>query len=345
MMHRTSCYRMHLFRRVVVRKHGGPEVLELEDFGAQDIASIGPKDVLVRNSFAGVNYIDTYYRTGLYKKPSMPFVAGEEASGAIVKVGSEVSKSRLGERVAYFQGSRGSYASFTVVRSDDTHAVPSNVSDDVAAAALLQGCTAHYLSHDVFPVQAGQTVLVHAAAGGTGILLTQMCKQRGARVIATCGGDDATKEKAATMFGSVDHLINYTKEKHWVSAVRSIAPAGVDCVFDGIGQATFHSGLDVLRVRGTMVNFGNASGPVSPVAPLLLTEKGSITLQRPSLKHFMRDENREGQRRVADVFQKLAQSELMVHLGKTFSLAQARDAHEYLEGRHSSGKLLLNCQE
>lgn len=326
----------------MVREHGGPDKLLVEDFTAKDLV-VGPDDVLVRNSFAGLNFIDTYYRSGLYKKPALPFVCGEEGSGAVVKVGSRVPKELLGQRVAYFACSSGSYSSFTTVPYRDAFPIPVGVRDDIAAASMLQGCTAHYLTESVYPVQRGDVVLVHAAAGGTGLLVSQMCKRRGATVIGTCGG--AEKASIARSIGRVDYIVDYKEDHDWLRRVKEICPDGVHCVYDGVGKATFLQSLGALRRRGTMASFGNASGAVEPISPLLLTQHGSITLQRPTLRDFASHENNEVQQRVRDVFAGIDKGDLTVLIGKVFPLQDVRDAHEYLEERHSHGKLLINCQE
>lgn len=358
----TRVSRMHLFRRVMVREFGGPQHLLVEDFHAKDLA-VGHDEVLVRNSFAGVNFIDAYYRSGLYKKPQgLPLCLGEEGAGAIMKVGSSVDPKRLSQRVAYFTTVSGSYSSFVTLKADDAFPIPDAVSDATAAAVMLQGCTAHYLCNSVrgFPVGKGDVVLIHAAAGGTGLLLSQMCKANGALVIGTCGG--AEKAKIATRIGKVDVVIDYnaqtpanSSEKAaapWVAQVRQEAHRlsqgsrdACDIVFDGVGLRTFYDSLGCLRTRGSMVSFGNASGPVPAISPLTLTQYGSVSLHRPSLKHFSSHAGGEIETRVADVFQMIANESLHVSVGKVFPMHNARDAHEFLEGRLSNGKVLLNCQE
>jgi NADPH:quinone reductase len=343
MLRASAIKRLHLFRRAVVREYGAIDKISVEDFTASDLI-VGPNDVLVRNSYAGVNFIDTYFRTGLYKKPALPYVVGEEGSGAIVKVGENVSKQRLGQRVAYFAGSSGSYSSFSTVSHQDAYPIPDGVADDVAAAAMLQGCTAHYLTESVYPIRPGDVVLVHAAAGGTGMLLTQMAKRRGAIVVGTCGG--AAKAAISRSFQSVDHIIDYQQNGgDWVSRVRELFPDGVHCVYDGVGKSTFLQSLKSLRRRGTLATFGNASGPIDPIAPLILSQHGSIILQRPTLKDFALHENNEAEGRVEDVMRSIQRGELKVTVGKVFPLQRSQDAHQYLEERHSHGKILINCQE
>lgn len=330
---------MHaLVRCVKVAAIGGPEVLQVADYPIADV-KLQPDQVLIRNSFAGLNFIDTYYRSGLYPKP-LPYVAGDEGCGAIVKCGDAVDKSRLSTRVAYFR-SQGSYSSFVIAQAADVFPVPDSVADDTAAAVMLQGCTAHYLATSCYRVTAQDTVLIHAAAGGTGLILSQICKIFGARVIGTCGGPE--KAELAKAVGKADEVVDYNAVADWPSAVRQIVPEGVNVVFDGVGKATFEKSLTVLRKRGTMITFGNASGPVDPIAPLTLTKFGSITLQRPSLKDYSAPG--EIDERVADLFRWIAEGKLQVLIGKAFKLDQAAEAHQYLTGRQSTGKVLLNCQE
>lgn len=340
MLRRTPSLTMSaLVRCVQVAAYGGPEVLQVTNYPITDV-QLKPTEVLIRNSFAGLNFIDTYFRSGLYQKEKLPYIAGDEGSGAIIKCGEGVDKARLGTRVAYFR-SQGSYSSFVVANAADAFVIPDGLADDVAAAALLQGCTAHYLCTSCYVVGPGDTVLVHAAAGGTGLLLTQMCKLKGATVIGTCGGPE--KAELAQRVGKVDHIIDYNATPDWAAAVRTIVRDGVHVVFDGVGKSTFEKGLGVLRRRGSMITFGNASGPVDPVAPLTLTKYGSITLQRPTLKDYSAPGEIEA--RVADVFGWLASKKLEVVIGKEFKLDDAAESHRYLMGRNSVGKVVINCQE
>ena len=339
-MRRSASLLYHLFRRVEVSQYGDASVLRVTP---HDVASIKLADdeVLVRNSFAGVNYLDVYHRTGLYKSSAPPFGAGAEGCGAVVKAQGGAADKLLGRRVAYFRCLSGSYAAFTTAKVGDVFPVPDSVADDAAASLMLQGCTAHYLTRSCFEVKPGSVVLIHAAAGGTGLLISQMVKAFGGTAIGTCGGP--AKAALAKSVGKCDVVIDYTATPAWEVEVRRLYPDGINAVFDGVGKSTFLGGLAVLRPRGSMITFGNASGPVDPISPLLLTKHGSITLQRPTLAHFSAPG--EIDERVAEIFSLVASGQLTPTIGKVFSLQKACEAHQYLEGRSSTGKILLNCQE
>ncbi|KAL7697168.1 quinone oxidoreductase [Lotmaria passim] len=342
-MRATAARLKPFFRRVRVHAYGGPAALSVDDFEPAKDLVVGPSEVLVRNAYAGVNFIDTYYRSGLYKKPTMPYVVGEEGAGAVMKVGEKVPKTLLGRRVAYFSGvaSTGSYASFTVVNVAAIREIPDGVSDQEAAAVMCQGLTAHYLTDSSYPCAPGSTVVVHAAAGGTGLLVCQMAKLRGARVIGVCGG--AAKAELAKRVGRADVVVDHVATPDWVAAVRAAAPAaGVDAVFDGVGQSTFAGSLSLLRKRGYMISFGNASGAVAPISPLELLRAGSVYLQRPTLSDFMLTPE-EADRRVKDVFGWIASKQLTLTIGRVYALKEAVQAHIDLESRNTTGKLLLNC--
>ncbi|CAD2222665.1 Alcohol dehydrogenase GroES-like domain/Zinc-binding dehydrogenase, putative [Angomonas deanei] len=326
-----------IFRRVRIAEHGGPEVMKIEEF-QPNILAPKPGQVVVRNSFAGVNFIDTYFRSGMNKKPVMPYTPGEEGAGAIVQVGDDSLKHLLGQRVAYY-GGEGSYSSFTVVPTGALVEIPEGLADKEAAAVACQGFTAHYLTHDSFVCAPGTVVLLHGAAGGTGLLLSQMAKLRGATVIGVCGG--AEKAALAQSVGRCDHVIDYTSEPDWPAAVRRLFPDGVHAVYDGVGKSTFQGSLSVLRRHGYMISFGNASGAVPPVAPLELT--GSIFLQRPKLGDYMVTEE-ERKKRQDDVFGWMKEKQLTVEIGKIFTLETAKEAHDLLEGKGSTGKLLIDCR-
>lgn len=332
-------------RSIVVAANGGPSALQLQSTPLEPFAaSLAADEVLVKTSFVGINFIDTYHRSGLYPPPRpFPFTLGSEASGSIVGVGSGVDTSKVGSRVAFFTTSTGAYANYVKVKALDAFPVPDGVGDDVAAAVMLQGCTAHYLCHSCRDVSKKDTVLVHASAGGTGLLLSQLCKAKGATVIGTCGSD--AKVELSTTVGRCDHVINYTTTPEWWTEVRKLAPSGVDAVFDGVGSTTFLKSLEVLKPRGDMISFGNASGAVDPIAPLLLTKYGSLRLQRPKLGDFASHEGGEIEGRVADLFRLMSEGRLAVTIGRTFALEEAAAAHEYLEGRGSTGKVLLRVAD
>lgn len=316
---------------VVIERTGGPEVLTLREVPDP---RPGPGEVLVRVTAAGINFIDTYHRTGLYPL-DLPFVPGLEGAGEVVAVGEGVSELAVGDRVAW-QDVRGSYAPLLAVPAGRAVPIPDGVSDEQAAAVLLQGVTAHYLVFDTFPLQAGQRCLIHAAAGGVGRLLVQMAKRIGAEVFATAGG--AEKCQLAASAGA-DHVIDY-RERDFAAAVEEIAgPRPLHVVYDGVGKATFEGGLSLLRPRGMMVTFGNASGPPDPVSPLQLMREGSLYLTRPTLFHYA-STTAELRARAAHVFQMVSEG-LEVLVGLRLPLREAAAAHRALEGRETVGKVLL----
>jgi NADPH2:quinone reductase len=319
-------------KAIQVQKPGGPEALTLVDL---PVPKPKPNEAVVKIAAAGVNFIDVYFREGRYPSP-LPFVDGQEAAGTVSAVGSEVKSLKSGDRVAY-TSALGAYAEYAAVPADRLVRVPAGINDQQAAGAMLQGMTAHYLLYSVYPVKQGDTVLVHAAAGGMGLLLTQMAKNIGARVIGTAGSEE--KVKLAREAGA-DDVINYSTHDFEAETKRLTANKGVDAVYDGVGKTTFDKSLGVLRPRGYMVLFGGASGPVPPIDPLRLTQRGSIFLARPSLAHFIATREELGQR-AGDVLGWIAAGKLKVRIGHTYSLADAQQAHRDLEGRKTTGKLLL----
>lgn len=314
---------------------GGPDQLVLDD-----VSVPAPKanEVTVELHAAGVNYIDTYHRTGLYKLP-LPAVIGREGAGVIVAAGSAVSGLAVGDRVVFFAAN--AYSTHVNV---DAGAVVKIANDAMsfrdAAAVHLQGLTAHAFTTDVYRVKAGDFVLIHAAAGGTGNLMLQMCKIRGATVIATVGS--AAKADLAKSAGA-DHVINYNEQDFKAEVSRITNGVGVHAVFDGVGAATFDGSLKSLRKRGTMVTFGNASGAVPPVEPLTLTTHGSIFLARPTVAHFV-EQRAELEQRVADIHGWMLEGKLKLRIAKEFPLAEAKQAHEALESRQFAGKILLQIK-
>lgn len=319
-------------KAIVVRRYGGPEQLELAQM---EVPTLGPGEAVVEVRAAGVNYIDTYHRTGLYPADP-PFVPGMEGAGVVAAVGSGVTEVAVGDRVAWAM-TRGSYAQFAIVPAWRLIRLPEQVSFDLAAAATLQGMTAHYLTHSTYPLQPGDTALIHAAAGGTGLLVVQMAKMRGARVLGTT----STPEKAAlAREAGCDEVILYTEEDFAAEAKRLTGGRGVDVVYDSVGAATFDKSLDALRPRGMMVSFGNASGPVPPFSPLVLSQKGSLFLTRPTLAHYAATRE-EMLARGRDVLSWVASGRLKVWIHKIYPLAEAAQAHRDLEGRKTTGKLLL----
>jgi NADPH2:quinone reductase len=319
-------------RAIQVTSHGGPEVLLLADI---DVPAPGPGQVLVDVAACGVNYIDTYHRSGLYPM-KLPLVLGQEGAGRITAVGEGVSDLRVGDRVAWAAGP-GSYAEHVLVDAARAVPVPEGMPDDVAAAIPLQGMTAHYLAVSTYPVQAGDTVIVHAAAGGVGLLLTQIVKLRGGRVIATV----STEEKAELARGAgADEVVRYDQVDFAAEARRLTGGRGVAAVYDGVGRTTFDGSLASLRTRGMMVLYGASSGPVPPIDPQRLNAAGSLFLTRPSLPHYTLDRE-ELLRRANDLFGWIAAGQLDVRIGARYALGDARQAHEDLQGRRTTGKLLL----
>jgi NADPH:quinone reductase len=311
---------------------GGPEVLQVADV-PDPIAGTG--EVLVDVAAAGVNFIDTYQRSGLYPG-RLPMTLGMEGAGTITAVGPQVPDFRVGDRVAWCDV-LGSYAQRAALPAARLVLVPRDVDLVDAAAVMLQGLTAHYLTRDTFGLQAGQRCLIHAGAGGVGQLLIQLAKRLGAEVFTTVG--DHAKAELARQAGA-DHVIEY-RESDFGDAVEQLAgPKALDVVYDGVGRSTFERGLELLRPRGMMVTFGNASGPVEPIAPLRLSQLGSLFLTRPMLAHYVAD-TEELRARAADVLDWVATGDLRVRIGERFPLAEAAEAHRRLEGRTTSGKVLL----
>jgi NADPH2:quinone reductase len=290
---------------------------------------------LVKLSAAGVNFIDVYFREGRYKAQT-PFVLGQEGAGIVTAVGAEAKSVKVGDRVAW-AGPLGSYAEYAAMPADRLVVVPDGVSEQQAAAAMLQGMTAHYLSHDTFPLKAGQTALVHAAAGGVGLLLVQMAHNIGARVIATV----STKEKAElARAAGADEVILYAQADFEAEARRLTGGKGVDIVYDSVGKTTFEKGLNVLRPRGMMVLFGGSSGAVPPFDLIALSQKGSLYLTRPSLGNYVATRD-ELVARAGAVFGMIADGKLRLRIEHVYPLLDAQRAHRDLEGRKTTGKLLL----
>jgi NADPH2:quinone reductase len=315
-----------------VAEHGGPEVLEWMEL---DDPTPGPDDLIVDVAAAGLNFIDVYQRTGLYKM-SLPYTPGQEGAGVVTAVGTDVAGFAVGDRVGWVSV-LGSYAQVQRLPARLAVGVPDDVGLDVAAAVLLQGMTAHYLAVDTHPVQEGERCLVHAGAGGVGLLLIQIAKRRGAEVFATVGSE--AKASLAKEAGA-DHVIVY-RDSDFGAAVEAIAgPRPLDVIYDGVGQATFDRGLDLLRPRGMMVTFGNASGPVAPFAPLRLSDAGSLFLTRPKLAEYIATrEELEG--RAAELFAWIADGSLHVRIGERVPLHDAGAAHRMIESRHTTGKVIL----
>ncbi len=316
---------------IIIEQPGDPEVMEWREV---DRPAPGPGELVVEVGAAGVNFIDIYLRTGTYRTP-LPFTPGKEAAGRVVAVGPDVAEFAPGDRVAWAMGD-GGYAEHVVVPADLAVRVPEGVSDEQAAAVLLQGMTAHFLTHSIVPLEPGDTVLVHAGAGGVGLLLTQLLTQRGVRVITTVSTE--RKAELSRAAGADEVVIGY---EGFDERVRELTDGqGARVVFDGVGRDTFDRSLDATRRRGTVVLFGAASGPVLPVDPQTLAAKGSLVLTRPSLSDFIA-ERRELDWRAGELFSLIAAGDLDVRVGGTYPMPDAARAHEDLAARRTAGKLLL----
>jgi NADPH:quinone reductase len=317
---------------IQVKRAGGPEVLELVKLPVPEAKGA---EAVVKIVAAGINFIDVYYREGRYKAV-MPFVPGQEAAGDVVAVGSNVTNLKVGDRVAYTMV-LGSYAEYSAVAADRLVKIPEGVSYQQAAAAMLQGMTAQYLSHDTYPLKKGETALVHAAAGGVGLLLVQMAHGIGARVIGTVSTEE--KAKLAREAGA-DDVILYTQTDFEAETRRLTGGRGVDVVYDSVGKTTFEKGLDILRPRGYMVLFGGSSGPVPPFDLIQLSQKGSLYVTRPTLTHYVATRE-DLEMRAGAVFSMIAAGKLKLRIAHTYPLKDATQAHRDLEARRTTGKLLL----
>jgi len=319
-------------KAIRVKALGGPEVLTLEDIPDPKPA---PGEAVVKLEAAGLNYIDVYYRTGLYKA-QLPITLGVEGGGVVTEVGPNVTEVKAGDRVAY-SGVLGSYAQFAAVPAARLVKLPEGLDGKMGAAAMLQGMTAHYLSHATYPLKPGDWCLVHAAAGGVGLLLCQMAKMRGARVIGTVSTE--AKAKLARAAGA-DEVILYTTQDFEAEVKRITGGAGVPVVYDSVGKTTFDKSLNCLAPRGVMVLYGQSSGPVPSLDPAILNQKGSLFLTRPSLVHHTATRE-ELLQRSGDVLGWIKAGKLKLRIDLTLPLAQAADAHRQLEGRQTTGKVLL----
>ncbi len=319
-------------KAIQVSQVGGPEVLTLVDSAVPEVKA---NEALVQIKAAGVNFIDVYFREGRYPAP-LPFINGQEAAGVVNEVGAEVTTFKPGDRVAYV-GRLGSYAEFASVPAEQLVKIPDELDFDQAAAAMLQGMTAHYLCRGSYPVKPGDTVLIHAAAGGVGLLLVQLAKRLGARVVATAGSD--AKAQLARDAGA-DEVIIYTQQDFEIETRRLTAGQGVNAVYDGVGKDTFEKDLKVLRARGYLVLFGGASGAVPPFDLMQLTKHGSLFITRPKLSDYIATRE-ELEQRANDVLQMIVRGELKLRIHKKYALADAQQAHRDLEGRKTTGKLLL----
>ncbi len=319
-------------RAIRIQQPGGPEVMTL---GSVPESAPGPEDALVRVEAAGVNFIDTYHRTGLYPVPT-PFTPGVEGAGVVEAVGSGVSDLSPGDRVGWVM-QLGSYAEQAVRPAAKLVRLPEGVTTTQAAAALLQGMTAHYLVRSTFRVQSGMPVLVHAAAGGMGLLLCQMCRALGARVFGTVSTE--AKAQAARAAGA-DHVIRYT-EQDFAEAIREeLGDEKLAVAYDSVGETTWRKSLGLLRPRGMLVLYGQSSGPVPPIDPLLLSQNGSLFITRPTLGDYAATPD-ELKWRAGEVLDSVASGKLNLTIDRELPLAQAAEAHRLLEGRATTGKLIL----
>jgi NADPH2:quinone reductase len=318
----------------MVEKTGGPEVLKL---GEREVGEPGPGEARVRHRAIGLNFVDIYFRAGVYPAPSMPYTPGNEGAGVVEAVGSGVSEVKVGDRVAYCGGPMGSYAEARVMPARFLVKLPDGIDEQTAAAAMLKGLTTHYLIFSTYAVKSGDTILVHAAAGGVGLILCQWAKHLGATVIGTVGSDE--KARLAAQHGC-DHTINYSRED-FVARVKEITGGNlVPVVYDSVGQATFMKSLDCLRPRGMMVSYGQASGVVPPFSVNILSAKGSLFLTRPSLAHYAA-KREELETMARDLFGVLQSGVVRCEVKQRFKLEEAADAHRALADRRTTGSTVL----
>jgi NADPH2:quinone reductase len=321
-------------KAIVVHEIGGPEVLKFEDV---EVPAPGPGQALVRHRAVGLNFVDIYVRSGVYPAPSLPYTPGTEGAGVVEAVGPNVNEVRVGDRVAYVGGPLGSYSEARVMPARALVKLPDKIDEKTAAAAMLKGLTAEYLVNSTYEVKAGDTILLHAAAGGTGLILSQWAKHLGATVIGTVGSDE--KAKIAAAHGCA-HTINYSRED-FVARVNEITGGKkVPVVYDSVGQTTFMKSLDCLQPRGLMVSFGQASGVVPPFSINILSGKGSLYLTRPTLATYTaRREDLEAAAR--KLFEVLASGAVRCEVKRTFKLADAAAAHRALGDRETTGSSIL----
>ena len=317
---------------VRIHSTGGPEVLKWEEV---EVGEPGPGEVRIRQAAAGLNFIDVYHRTGLYRQP-FPFIPGVEGAGIVEAIGEGVESLRSGDRVAY-AGPLGGYAETRLIDADRLVKLPDDIGFDEAAAMMLRGMTARMLLRSVHEVKSGETILVHAAAGGVGLILCQWASALGATVIGTV----STEEKAelARAHGC-DHPILYTKQDFAQQVDKLTAGQKLSVVYDSVGKETFLKSLDCLRPRGLMVSFGNASGPVDPISPLLLSKKGSLFLTRPTLFHYIATRP-ELEQSAADLFDMVRSGKMKIEVGQRYKMSEAAEAHRALEARETTGSTIL----
>lgn len=320
---------MHAIR---IHKNGGTEVMQYEE--KLEIGTPKPNEVLIKIEAIGVNFIDTYHRTGLYQV-KLPFILGREAAGVLEKVGEEVKNFQVGDRVVFM--AENAYAEYTVLPATKVVLLPQNIPSKIAAASYLQGLTAHYLTNSTYPIQQGDWVLVHAGAGGTCGLIIEMAKIRGAKVIATVSSQE--KADIVKQLGA-DHAILYTETDFMEEVKKITGGKGVNVVYDGVGLSTWEKSLKSLKPRGMLVLFGNASGAVPAIDPLLLSKHGSLFITRPTLVDYIALPE-ELEARCKDLFGWIQQGKVTIRIAQEFPLSKAADAHDLLTSRKVAGKILL----
>ena len=315
-----------------IHEFGGPEVLKWEEV---DVGEPGPGQVKIRQQAAGLNFIDVYHRTGLYKQP-LPFTPGVEGAGIVEMVGPDVDTVKVGDRITY-ASQIGGYAEERLIAADRVVKLPESISSEQAAAIMLQGLTARMLVRAIHRVEEGETILIHAAAGGVGLIVCQWAKALGATVIGTVSTDEKAELAHAN---GCDYPIIYTRQDFVAEVDRLTGGNKLPVVYDGIGRDTFMKSLDCLRARGLMVSFGNASGPVDPISPLLLSQKGSLFLTRPTLNHYIATRG-ELEESASDLFGMIESGKIKAEVNQRFPLKDAAEAHRALEGRKTSGSTVL----
>jgi len=319
-------------KAIRVQRTGGPEMMEVVEV---PVPQGEPNEAVVKVSVAGVNSIDGQFRDGTLRTP-LPFIPGQEGAGVVTAVGAQTKAVKIGDRVAW-SGTLGSYAEYVAAAEEHLVPVPASITDQQAAAAMVHGLTAHYLVNDAHKLKAGETALVHAAAGGVGLLLVQMARAIGARVIGTASNEE--KAELAREAGA-DDVIIFTKQDFEAEVQRLTGGKGVEVVYDGVGKATFEKNLNVMRLRGMLVLYGMSSGPVPPVDPARLSEKGSLYMARTTLAHFTATRE-ELLARTSALFAMIAEGKLKVKIAKAYALADAAQAHRDMEARKMAGKFLL----
>lgn len=319
-------------KAICISQTGGPEVLKYINIPVPEISS---SEVLLKIEAIGINFIDTYHRAGLYPI-KLPFIPGLEAAGVVEQIGHKVKDINIGDRVAY-NGIPNSYAEYVTAPESKLVKLPKEINNQIGAAMMLQGMTAHYLTHSTYPIKETDTVLIHAAAGGVGLLLVQMAKASGAKVFGTV----STPDKANIAWDAgADKVIIYTKQNFGKEVNRFTNDRGVDVVYDGVGLSTYEQSLTSLRTRGTLVLFGQSSGPVPPINPRILSQTGSLYLTRPTLIDYSATRE-EFHQRANDMFELVQSGRLKIRIDKTLPFSKATEAHQLLEERRTSGKLLL----